>query len=72
MYRQIIPTLLVILGLASWADTGFAVSMHRAARPVIVSTTVNADKNLMVVSGQHFGGGSPVVAVGDRVLRVQN
>ncbi|MGH8575791.1 MAG: IPT/TIG domain-containing protein [Gammaproteobacteria bacterium] len=72
MYKQIIPTLLVTLGLASWADTGFAVSIHRAARPVIASTTVDADKNIMVVSGEHFGRGSPVVAVGDRVLRVQS
>ena len=72
MYRQIIPTLLVILGLASWADAGFAVSIQRAARPVIASTTVDADKNIMVVSGQHFGEGSPVVAVGDRVLRVKS
>lgn len=71
MYRQITPTLLVILGLASWVDAGFAVSIQRAARPVIVSTTVDADKNIMVVRGQHFGGGSPVVAVGNRVLRVK-
>jgi hypothetical protein len=26
----------------------------------------------MVVSGRHFGKGSPVVAVGNRVLRVQS
>jgi hypothetical protein len=71
MYRQMIPTLLLTLGLASWADAGFAVSTHRAARPVITSTAVDANKNVMVVSGQHFGGGSPVVAVGDHVLRVQ-
>jgi hypothetical protein len=58
MYRQIIPTLLVILGLASWADAGFAVSTQRAARPVIASTTQDTDKNTMVVSGRHFGGGS--------------
>ena len=62
----------MILGLASWADAGFAVSIQRAARPVIASTTVDADKNIMVVSGQHFGGGSPVVAVGNRVLRVKS
>jgi hypothetical protein len=72
MYRQIIPTLLVILGLASWADAGFAVSIQRAARPVIASTTVDADKNIMVVSGRHFGKGSPVVAVGNRVPRVKS
>jgi len=72
MYRQIIPTLLVILSLASWADKGFAASLPRAARPVIASTTVDTDKNIMVVSGQYFGGRSPVVALGDRVLRVQS
>lgn len=72
MYRQIIPTLLVILGLALWADAGFAASIQRAARPVIASTTVDADKNIMVVRGQHFGGGSPVVAVGNHVLRVKS
>jgi hypothetical protein len=38
------PTLLVILGLASWADTGFAASIQRAARPVIASTTVDAER----------------------------
>jgi len=72
MYRQMIPTLLVIFGLASWADSGFAAAIPRAARPVIASATVDADKHIMVVSGQHFGGGSPVVALGDRVLRVQS
>jgi hypothetical protein len=66
MYRQMIPTLLVTLGLASWADAGFAVSTQRAAQPVIASTTVDADKNIMVVSGQHFGRGSPVITVADR------
>ena len=48
MDRQIILTLLVTLGLASWADAGFAVSIQRAARPVIASTTVDADNNIMV------------------------
>ncbi len=72
MYRQIMPTLLVTLGLTSWADPGSAAAIPRAARPVITSATVDADKNIMVVSGQHFGGGSPVVALGDRVLRVQS
>ena len=33
------------------ADHGFAVSVQRAAQPVIASTTVDADKNIMVVSG---------------------
>ena len=45
----------MILGLASWADAGFAASIQRAARTVIGSTTVDSDKNIMVVSGQHFG-----------------
>ena len=72
MYRQMIPTLLVTLGLASWADTGFAASIQRAARPVIASTSVDGDKNTMVVSGRHFGKGSAVVALGHRVLKVQS
>lgn len=72
MYRQMIPTLLVTLGLVSWADAGFAASIQRATRPVIASTTVVPDKTVMVVSGEHFGGASPVVALGDRVLRVQS
>jgi IPT/TIG domain-containing protein len=72
MYRQIIPALLVTLGLASWADAGFAVSIQRAARPVITSTTVHADNNIMVVSGRHFGKRPAVVALGNRVLKVKS
>ncbi|MGQ0592396.1 MAG: IPT/TIG domain-containing protein [Gammaproteobacteria bacterium] len=72
MYRQMIPTLLVTLGLASWADAGFAASIQRAARPVIASTTVAADKNTMVVSGHHFGEERAVVALGHRVLKVKS
>jgi hypothetical protein len=72
MYRQIIPTLLVTLGLASWADTGFAASIQRAAQPVITSTTVGADNNTIVVSGHHFGKESAVVALGNRVLNVKS
>jgi hypothetical protein len=70
MYRQIIPILLVILGLAQ-ADTGFAASIQRAAPPVIASTTVDADKDIMVVSGHHFGKEPAVVALGNRVLKVK-
>ncbi len=72
MYKQMIPTLLVTLGLASWTDAGFAASIQRATRPVIASTTVDADKSLMVVSGHHFGEGSAVVALGNRVLKVKS
>ena len=71
MYRQILPALLVF-SLTSWADTGFAASIQRAARPVIASTTVEDDKNTMVVSGRHFGEGSAVVVLGHRVLRVKS
>lgn len=72
MYRQILPTLPVILVLVSWADPGFAAAIPRASRPVIVSTTVDAEKNVMVVSGRHFGEGSTVVALGGRVLKVKS
>lgn len=60
------------MGLASWADTGFAASIQRAARPVIASATIDADKNTMVVSGRHFGEGSAVVALDHRVLKVKS
>jgi hypothetical protein len=72
MYRPILPTLAVILGLVSWADAGFAASIPRASRPVIASATVDAEKNVMVVSGRHFGEGSTVVALGDRVLKIKS
>lgn len=72
MCRPIIPTLLVILALGSWADAGFAAAIPRDPRPVIASATVDGDKNTMVVSGHHFDGGSPVVSLGGRVLRVQS
>ena len=39
---------------------------------VIASTSVDGDKNTMVVSGRHFGKGSAVVALGHRVLKVQS
>jgi hypothetical protein len=70
--QTVVPTLLVILGLASWADHGFAVSLQRAARPGIASTTVDPDKNIMVVSGRPSAEGSAVVALGHRVLKVQS
>lgn len=73
MYRQILPALLVIFGLTSWANAGLAASIQYAARPpMIASATVDADRRTMVVSGWHFGGESPVVALGDRLLRVQS
>ncbi len=64
--------MLVTLGLASWADAGFAASIQRPAQPVIASATVDADGRTMVVSGRHFGEGSVVVALGDRVLRIKS
>jgi hypothetical protein len=33
---------------------------------------VDADRRTMVVSGWHFGEGSAVVALGDRVLRIKS
>jgi len=72
MYRPIIPMFLVTLCLASWPDVGSTVAIQRDAQPVIASATVDAGRHIMVVSGWHFGGGSPVVALGDRLLRVQS
>ncbi len=72
MYRKILPPLVMVLGLTSWAGTGLAASIQRAARPVIASTTVDTANNILIVSGRHFGDGTVIITLGDRVLRVKS
>jgi hypothetical protein len=73
MYRQILPALLVIFVLTSWANAGLAASIQNAARPpMIASATVDADRRTMVVSGWLFGKRSAVVDLGNRVLKVKS
>jgi hypothetical protein len=64
--------LLVFSLTSSWANAGLAASIQRATPPVIASATVDADRRTMVVSGWHFGEGSAVVALDDRVLRIKS
>jgi len=71
MYRQILSALLVF-SLTSWENAALAVAIQRAARPVIASTTVDADRRTMVVSGWHFGERSAVVVLGHSVLKVKS
>jgi hypothetical protein len=72
MYKHILSALLVFSLTSSWANAGLAASIQRATPPVIASATVDADRRTMVVSGWHFGEGSAVVALGDRVLRIKS
>ena len=71
MRKVIYPTLFAIAGLAA-STSGFALGGGSGSiLPVIFSVAADFKQQTLVISGEHFGAGTPTVHLANTVLTVK-
>lgn len=70
MVKSVVQIICMSLGFAAIASA--AGLGNRTSPPVIHRTSVNFNENVMVISGQNFGGVSPIVRLANQVLEVRS
>lgn len=88
MFKLAIQSIGILLVLATFGQTASALDLRRTSgsffsqparantpvpsSPVILSTVVDLDKNLLAISGQNFGKAAPAVSLAGQVLEVRS
>lgn len=70
MVKWVVQVIFISVGVAAIASA--AGLGNRAPPPVIQSTSVDFNENIMVISGQNFGSVSPIVRLANQVLEVKS
>lgn len=67
-----LTAILVLIGLGLFGYAAYAGSASpRSLPPVIQSTTVDFNNNVMVITGRNFGSAPPIVRLADYVLKMK-
>jgi hypothetical protein len=65
--------LMTAIGLVTFAPMVSAIDLRpRVPDPAILSTELDSQNGLMVISGQNFGGQVPIVRLGDHIVDVKD
>jgi hypothetical protein len=72
MLKRMLQSIGIILVSAILGQTATAVQLRPTPHPVILSTAVDTEKDLLVISGQNFGNAPPTVRSANQVLEVKS
>lgn len=72
MLKRMLQSIGIILVSAILGQTATAVQLRPTPQPVILSTAVDTEKDLLVISGQNFGNALPTVWSANQVLEVKS